>query len=297
MKLDAVDLFLEVVRTGSLSAAARATSVPVSTVSQRIAALEARLGVVLLRRTTRRLVLTDAGAAYHAVAARALAELRACEAELGDAAAGVSGTIRVGSTVALDEVLAPVIAGYLRAYPRVGVELHLSTRKADLIAEGIDVTIRTGRLRDDSALVARSLGTVVLQVVASTRYLTTHPPIRHPRDLDAHGVVSFVGTRGARLLRAGGSESYDVAISSRFAGNQVSSLCHYVTADLGLALVPVAFLSRALDAGLLSVVLPEWRAEGQPIHVVHHKQRVVSKRVRSFVDFLLERFPRARFVD
>lgn len=295
MNLDAVDLFLEVVRAGSFSAAARATGIPVSTVSQRIAALERRLGTVLLKRTTRRLALTDAGVAYHAVAARALAELRGCEAELSDAAAGVSGTIKVGSTIAMDDVLAPLIAGYLRAYPRMGVELHLSARNADLFAEGIDVAIRVGRLRDDSGLVARALGTVVLQLVASSRYLKAHPPIRHPRDLEAHSVVSFIGARGARLQHLRDREVRDVAISRRFAANQVSSLRHHAAAGLGVALVPVAFLARELDGGDLAVVLPEWRAEGQPIHLIHLKQRVVSKRVRSFIDFVREHFPRAQF--
>lgn len=295
MTLDAIDLFLEVVRAGSFSAAARATGVPISTVSQRIAALETRLGTLLLKRTTRRLALTDAGVAYHAVASRALAELRGYEAELSDAAAGVSGTIKVGSTIAMDDVLAPLIAGYLRANPRMGVELELTARNVDLFAEGIDVAIRVGRLRDDAGLVARALGAVVLQLVASRRYLRAHPTMRHPRDLDAHSVVSFIGHRAVRLHRLGEREVRDVAISTRFAANQVSSLRHHAAAGLGVALVPVAFLARELDDGDLAVVLPEWRAESQPIHLVHLKQRVVAKRVRSFIDFVLEHFPRAQF--
>ncbi|MDF2693676.1 MAG: hypothetical protein K0S65_2059 [Labilithrix sp.] len=297
MTLDAVDLFLEVVRTGSFSAAARATGIPVSTVSQRIAALEGRLGNALLKRTTRRLALTEVGITYHAVASRALAELRGYEAELTDAAAGLSGTIKVAGTIAMDDVLAPLLAGYLRAFPKMSVELHLDSRTADLFAEGIDVAIRVGRLRDDSGLVARPLGNLALQLVASPRYLKAHPPIRHPRDLEAHALFSFVGSRGARLQHTGDGEVSDLGISKRFAANQLSSLRHQAASGLGVALLPVAFLAREVENGDLAIVLPTWRGQAQPIHLVYLKQRIASKRLRSFVDFVLEHFPREQFAD
>ena len=294
MALDSVDLFLEVVRTGSFSGAARATGIPVSTVSQRIAALETRLGSTLLKRTTRRLALTEAGASYHEVAARALAELRGYEAELTDTAAGLSGKLKVASTIAMDDLLAPLLASYLEAYPNISLELHLSGRNADLFADGIDVAIRVGALRDDSGLIARSLGSAALQLVASPDYLRTHPPIGHPNDIDPQQLMSFAGYGSARLHHASG-ETCEVNISGRFTGNQLSSLRHQALASHGIALVPAAFLARELASGALVPVLAEWRGEAQPIHIVYLSQRIVSRRLRSFIDHVVAHFPRQLF--
>ncbi|MBB6470366.1 DNA-binding transcriptional LysR family regulator [Aminobacter lissarensis] len=296
MALDSVDLFLEVVRTGSFSGAARATGIPVSTVSQRIAALEARLGATLLKRTTRRLALTEAGAGYHAVAARALAELRGFEAELTDTAAGLSGKLKVASTIAMDDVLAPVLSGYLEAYPNMALELHLSGRNTDLFTDGIDVAIRVGALRDDSGLVARSLGAAALKLVASPDYLKAQPPIDHPNDIEAHQLISFAGYGTAQLHHANG-EACEVDIAGRFAGNQLSSLRHQAVAGHGIALVPAAFLARELASGELVTVLDDWRGEAQPIHIVYLAQRIVSKRLRTFIDHVVAHFPRRLFAD
>lgn len=294
MALDAVDLFLEVVRTGSFSGAARATGIPVSTVSERIAALETRLGTTLLKRTTRRLALTDAGAAYHDVASRALTELRGYEAELSDTAAGVSGKLRVASTIAMDDVLAPLITSYLGAFPDMSLELNLSGRNADLFAEGIDVAIRVGALRDDSGLVARGLGSVALQLVAAPSFLDAHAPIRRPEDIEAHELFSFAGFSTTRLQRKDG-EVRELSVAGCFAANQFSSLRYQAIAGMGVALVPAAFLKRELANGDLTMVLPDWRGEAQPIHVLYLNQRIVSKRVRSFVDHVVEHFPREQF--
>lgn len=296
MALDSVDLFLEVVRTGSFSGAARATGIPVSTVSQRIAALEARLGATLLKRTTRRLALTEAGAGYHAVASRALAELRGFEAELTDTAAGLSGKLKVASTIAMDDVLAPVLSGYLKAYPNMALELHLSGRNADLFTDGIDVAIRVGALRDDSGLVARSLGAAALKLVASPDYLKAHAPIDHPNDIEAQQLMSFAGYGTARLHHANG-EACEIDIAGRFAGNQLSSLRHQAVAGHGIALVPAAFLARELASGELVTVLDDWRGEAQPIHIVYLAQRIVSRRLRTFIDHVVAHFPRRLFAD
>lgn len=294
MTLDAVDLFLEVVRAGSFSGASRATGIPVSTVSQRIAALEARLGNTLLKRTTRRLALTEAGASYHEVASRALAELRGYEAELTDTAAGLSGKLRVASTIAMDDMLAPLLSSYLGAHPNMSLELNLSGRNADLFADGIDVAIRVGALRDDSGLVARSLGSAALQLVASPEYLGKHPPIGHPDDIAPSQLMSFAGYRTAQLQRADG-DVCELAIAGRFAGNLLSSLRHQAATGHGIALVPAAFLGRELASGELVTVLPEWRGEAQPIHIVYLRQRIVSRRLRSFIDHVVAHFPRQLF--
>jgi DNA-binding transcriptional LysR family regulator len=294
MALDSVDLFLEVVRTGSLSGAARATGIPVSTVSQRIAALETRLGSTLLKRTTRRLALTETGASYHEVASRALAELRGFEAELTDTAAGLSGKLRLASTIAMDDVLAPLLSSYLETYPKMSLELHLSGRNTDLFADGIDIAIRVGALRDDSGLVARALGSTAPELVASPGYLAAHAPISHPGDIDAGQLMSFAGHGTAQLRHANG-DVHELRIAGRFAGNQLSSLRHQAVAGRGIALLPAPFLSKELASGELVTVLPEWRGEAQPIHIIYLRQRIVSRRLRSFIDHVIAHFPRQLF--
>lgn len=294
MTLDAVDLFLEVVRAGSFSGAARATGVPVSTVSQRIAALEARLGTALIKRTTRRLALTEAGAAYHAVAAKALAELRGFEAGLAGEAAGLSGRLRVASTAAMDDVLAPLISGYLVAYPRMAVELVLGGRNADLFAEDIDIAVRFGALRDEAGLVARTIGNTAMQLVAAPHFLAGRGPVVHPRDLDSREIISFSGVADAGLSRPDG-ETVVMVIEGRFSANQFSSLRRQAIAGLGIALLPIAFVADDLASGELTVVLPDWRTAAEPIHIVYLKQRLVPKRLRAFVDHLVAHFPRDRF--
>lgn len=294
MTLDAVDLFLAVVRAGSFSGAARATGVPVSTVSQRIAALEARLGTTLIKRTTRRLALTEAGAAYHAVATKALAELRGFEAGLAGEAAGLSGRLRVASTAAMDDALAPLISGFLATHPQMAVELVLGGRNADLFADGIDIAVRFGALRDEAGLVAKSIGSTAMQLVAAQHFLAGYGPVAHPRDLDSLDVMSFTGVAEASLTRTRG-QSAVLAIEGRFSANQLSSLRRQALAGLGIALLPVAFVADELASGELTVVLPDWRTAPEPIHIVYLKQRIVPKRLRSFIDHLVGHFPRDRF--
>jgi DNA-binding transcriptional LysR family regulator len=181
-----------------------------------------------------------------------------------------------------------------RPYPNISLELHLSGRNADLFADGIDVAIRVGALRDDSGLIARSLGSAALQLVASPDYLRRHPPISDPGDIEATQLMSFAGYGSARLHHTSG-DTCEVNISGRFTGNQLSSLRHQAVAGHGIALVPAAFLARELASGALVPVLADWRGEAQPIHIVYLSQRIVSRRLRSFIDHVVAHFPRQLF--
>ena len=294
--LDGIDVFVRVVQAGTFSEAARQLGMPKSTVSLRVARLEKRLGVSLLKRTTRSVVPTEAGAAYFATATRVLAELRAAEESVTRAQDELRGTLRISTMGTGGGLIGDLVTAFLARYPRIGVELHLSEHRVDLLAENFDVALRIGRLGHDAGLVAKRIGTSYRKMFASPSYLARHPAIGHPRDLEGHQLLRPTGKHEIELVNERGAR-FRVPLGGRFSANRVTALRHQALAGIGIAHLPAGLATDDVRTGALCPVLPEWRSDLDPIHLVYPKQPFVPQRVRAFLEFTARTLSADAFTD
>jgi DNA-binding transcriptional LysR family regulator len=288
MDLNQAAVFVKVVQAGGFSAAARLLGLPTSTVSHRVAMLEKRLGVTLLQRTTRRLHLTDAGQVYFDHASAGLVQMFDAEAAVTEATAEPRGLLRVTAPVDIgDQILASILCKMRSQWPKVDVELVLMNRYVDLVAEGIDVAIRTGNLQD-STLIARHAGIARWMAYASPDYLAGTATIDSPQALRHHRCLQFTPL-GREIWTLYGSESsLTVPMSGQTIVNDIGLIMALTLAGEGVALLPVYLCRQACDEGRLVKVLPEWHAKADPIHVVYPRQRFMAPKLRAFIEVAVE---------
>ena len=287
-RLGEMEAFLQVVRQGSFAAAAKALRQTPSAVSRAVARLEARLGVALLRRTTRSLTLTPEGEAYRDQAADLMAELDAIERRLTRLSAEPSGRLRVNASVPYGtHVVLPVLPRFLAQYPRMSLDLALTDEVIDLPATQADVAIRIGPLRD-TRLRARSLGRSRMVVVAAPGYLAREGAPAHPDDLARHNCLNFSFRRsldtwpflidGAVVQRP---------VHGSFFGNSGEVVRLMALGGAGLARLARFHVDEDLAAGRLVPVLEEFSpGDAEDIHALYAGPERLSSRIRCFVDFL-----------
>lgn len=286
MDLNEAAVFVKVVQAGSFSAAARLLDLPTSTVSTRVARLEKRLGVTLLQRTTRRLHLTDAGELYFQHASAGLGHMLDAEAAVTESAGEPKGLLRVTAPADLgDHILAEIIALMHRHYPGVSIDMVLMDRYVDLVAEGVDVAVRTGNLKD-STLVAKHAGIARWAPFASPAYLAAAPALDSPQALRHNRCLQFtsLGKEGWMLSNPHGSVT--IPLPGQVMVNDVRVIRSMALAGEGIALLPTYLCRQDCAAGNLVRILPEWHAKSDPIHIVYPRQRFMPTRLRAFVDLV-----------
>ncbi|MET0391112.1 MAG: LysR family transcriptional regulator [Polyangiales bacterium] len=286
VSLDAVAIFVEVVKAKSFSEAARRLQLPKSTVSVRVAELETRLGIALLHRTTRKVTVTPAGEAYFVTAARSIAELQAAELEAAQAQAEPSGRLRITAPGADTGHVGDRIAEFLARHPRVSIELVMTDRKVDMLAENIDVAFRIGTLGDAPNLTARRIGYVHRALYASPDYLREHKPPTHPRELAAHALLLGKVEPELSLARNDGARA-SVRLQARFIANHPAGLRQQALRGHGIALLPSHMGDEDVRSSALRRVLPDWTTPSVPVSIVFPKQRYLPQRVRLFVDHVM----------
>lgn len=289
MDLNEVLIFARVAEVGSFAQAARELRMPKSTVSRKVSDLEARLGVRLLQRTTRKLSLTDAGRLYFDHAARIVAELEQAEVSVTRMQEVPRGLLRVTAPLGF-KFLACMVTDFLRLHPEVEVTMSCTDRVVDLVEEGFDLAIRAGALTD-SSLVARLLGHERWLVIASADYLEKHGAPAMPSELDSHSCIVFFGggmERTTWTLERDGT-SAQVNVPSRLVVNDIDMVKEAAVAGLGIAMLPTSRCIDDLRTKRLHRVLPEWQAPTTPIHVVYPSTRHLSPKVRVFIDHLRAR--------
>lgn len=290
--LNAVRVLVRVVQEGSFRGAARALGTPKTTISRKVAELEAQLGVQLLQRTTRTLALTDAGVAFVDEAEGAIARLDAAEAAVTELQSEPRGQVRVTTTVPLGErLLAPIVADFLVAYPRIEVLLHLTDRSVDLVAERFDVAVRAGAL-PDSSLVARLVGQSAYRVVASPEYLAQHGTPTRPAELTGHACLRF--TRAGAAARTTwpfghGKRVVEVPVDGRLVSDDFVVLRTAAERGLGIARLPILMVHEAVRAGRLVSLLDADAPPPTPIHCLHVGGGRLPSRTRVFLDFVYPR--------
>lgn len=279
--------FVEVVARGSLSAAARAEGIAPAMIGRRLDALEARLGVKLLQRTTRRLVLTDEGTAFLEDCQRILAEVGDAESAISEHSMRASGHLTVSAPAGFGRLhLAPLLPSFLAEHRDVTINLNLSDRVIDLVAEGVDVAIRIASL-DDSNLVGVKLADNRRVVVASPAYLKRHGQPRQLADLARHNClpISSEGSqRGWTFMDHG--KPVTLKVGGNMVCNDGAVLHGWALAGKGLAWRSMWEVAGQIASGELVTVLDEFAAPGNDIHAVFAQRRHLPLRIRAFVDFL-----------
>jgi len=289
-RFEAMRTLLAAVDGGSLSAASRTLNTPLPTISRRVSDLEAHLGAQLVVRTSRKLLLTEAGEAY-VVAARRLLD------DLGDAERAASGEYRaprgellVTAPIMFGKLhLAPIVHAFLAAYPDVSVRLVLSDSNIDIVEAHVDVAVRVGQL-PDSELVARQVGHIHWVLCASPDYIARRGEPKVPDDLADHDCIAFEGLQTRRQWRIGaGSSARSVTISPRFSVNTADAVVEAASAGLGIARVMSYQAASCVGACRLVPVLADLGYEPLPVHMVHRRQRSQPLKLRAFLDFVAPR--------
>lgn len=280
--LEGIDVFAQVVEAGSFTGAARRLRMPTTTVSARIARLEARLGVTLIQRTTRQLHVTPAGRAYYERCARALAEITQGERELTETAQEVSGLLRITAPADLaGTALAPVVEAYLAAYPKSRVDLIITNARLDLLAEGIDLAVRASRGLPDSSLVVRRFLTGALSFWASPGYLARHGTPATLADLAEHDFVRFAPAGERLTLHDGAGTTCEIALPARLVCDDLMNVRSFVERGLGIGLLP-DFMAKQSPQALLRV-LTDYQTQAAPVVFAYPAQRYVPRTVRAFM--------------
>lgn len=282
-------LFARVAELGSFSRAAERLGLPKSTVSRRIAALEALLGERLLQRTTRRQQLTDFGLLLLEHARQVVLEVDAVAALREQRQATPSGRLRVSMPSDFANLLlADTLAAFCALHPAITLELDLSPRRVDLLAEGFDVALRMGELPDDASLAARRLTVFGNGLYAAPGYLADHGDPACPEELLQHQAVRLLGRRGEPapwVLRCG-EQVWQGLPPGRISANSPELLIRMARAGAGIAAVPDWFAQPMLQRGELRRVLPDWQLPPHAAWAVFPGRKLMPARTRVFIDML-----------
>jgi DNA-binding transcriptional LysR family regulator len=286
-----MQMLVSVVEAGSISAAAERLNLAKSAVSRRLAELEARLGVSLIHRTTRRLNLTDSGRAYYARCVAILADVEEAESAASQAHGALRGTLKVALPLAFGLLhLAPLIQAFMTEHPDVRFELDFNDRQIDLMQEGFDLAIRIATLAD-SSLIARRLAPIRHLVCASPDYLTRHGTPQSAADLAQHVCLAYsnVHDPGLWSYRGPDGEPGQVRVPVRLAASSGEFLMRAAIAGEGLVQLPSFYVHEALRTRQLLPLLTDHVWPELAAYAVYPPTRHLSSRVRAFIDFLANR--------
>lgn len=294
-RLSTLAAFVTIADKGSFAAAAREHRVSPQAITRAVAALEARLGVRLLQRTTRSVRLTDEGALLLARCRQPLVELDDAERAVVGTGAEPQGSLVVTAPVVFGRMhVVPVVADLLRQHPRLVVRLILSDRFAHLVEEGIDVALRIGELAD-SALRAVKVGEVRRVLAASPAYLEARGTPSRIAELRNHDVIAFTGIAASNEWRFGHDSRASVQVSPRLFVNSADAAIGAAAAGLGICRVLSYQVTADVAAGRLRTVLDEAAPPAVPVNLVFHGARAGTPNVRSFLEAAKTRFRHAPF--
>jgi DNA-binding transcriptional LysR family regulator len=289
-RLTSMAVFVRVAEKGSFAAVAPEFSLSQTMVANHVRALEEALNARLLDRTTRRHALTEIGAAYLERCRDVLASVQAADHVAEALRAVPQGTLRISAPVTWGtHRLVPVLGAYMARHPGVRVELSLNDRVVDLAEEGFDCGFRSGDLAD-SRLIARPLQRALMRVAASRAYLDRHGVPATPRDLAGHALLGFAPWGADPVLRfERAGERVNVPVRGTLVINNGQALLAAAEAGIGIAVQADALLDPSIARGDLVVLLPDWQLPSRALHVVRLPEARPSAKLRTFVDFVVER--------
>ncbi len=291
-RLDDIEIFTRVIDAGGFSAAARAMGVSKSHISKRVRALEARLDTQLLRRSTRQLDLTEVGEAFYVRTTKVLADLQAAEETVAALQGRPVGTLRLSVPVSFGlRYLADAVADFLDAHPQLVVDMSFEDRKVHLLEDGFDMAIRVGSL-PDSSLMGRRLATMPAAVFGAPSFFERHGRPAHPNDLrDLPCLLySYQASGRAWSFRDAAGETLRVPVDGPLTTNHGDALLAAARRGLGATFAPAFLACDDVRSGALVPCLEDWCQHNGAVWAVYPPARHVAPKVRSFIDFLVDRF-------
>ncbi|AQW61432.1 LysR family transcriptional regulator [Vibrio owensii] len=291
-QLSAMRAFVRVVQTGSFSATGREMNTSQTTISKKVAALEKKIGVKLLARSSRDHALTPAGAKYYQTCVDILGELDEAEAEARSEVASPQGTIRISAPVAFGRILlAPIMAEFFQRYPDIKVDLQLSDQHTDLISDGIDVAIRAKQL-EDSTLIARHLFDNPMLVLAAPSYLQQHGEPKAPEDLKQHNCLVYSRMRDINVWSfTKQNQKHAVAVNGNFQSDNGDVLLEVALTGMGIVTLPIWMVEHHLKEGRLTQLMSDYTGQNLPFNAVYLQSRYTPLKVRCLIDYLKEKLP------
>jgi len=292
-RLQAMEVFVRVVDTGTFTRAAEVLHMPKATVTTLVQNLESHLRVKLLNRTTRRVSVTPDGAAYYERCMRILAEVEETESALGRTKLSPRGRLRVDVPAVFGRrVLVPALPDFFARYPEIRLELGCSDRPVDLLEEGVDCVVRGG-VQPDSTLVARRVGLLEFVACATPAYLERYGLPAHPGDLARHRCVNYFSAKTGRSYPwdfSKDGERLELDIAGFMALNDSEAYLEAGLAGLGIIRASTFLVRDAMADGRLNRVLADWQTDRVPVWIMYPQNRHLSAKVRVFVDWVAELF-------
>ncbi|CAE6967608.1 Bacterial regulatory helix-turn-helix protein [Vibrio sp. B1ASS3] len=291
-QLSAMRAFVRVVQTGSFSATGREMNTSQTTISKKVAALEKKIGVKLLARSSRDHALTPAGTKYYQTCVDILGELDEAEAEARSEVASPQGTIRISAPVAFGRILlAPIMSEFFQRYPDIKVDLQLSDQHTDLISDGIDVAIRAKQL-EDSTLIARHLFDNPMLVLAAPNYLQQHGEPKTPEDLKQHNCLVYSRMKDINVWSfTKQNQKHAVAVNGNFQSDNGDVLLEVALTGMGIVTLPIWMVEHHLKEGRLTQLMSDYTGQNLPFNAVYLQSRYTPLKVRCLIDYLKEKLP------
>lgn len=287
-----LETFVRIVDAGSITAAADQLDVAKSAVSRRLRDLEQRLGVQLLKRTTRRQSLTDSGRSFYQRSVRILEDLREAELLVSEEHCELAGPLRIAAPLSFGHRhLAPAVEDFARRHPEIEFDLDLNDRQVSLLEEGFDLAVRIANL-EDSSFIARRIAKTEHVVCASPAYLEAEGVPERPEDLLEHRclVYSNSPSPGSWTYQAADGTTGSIDVPQTLRASSGDFLADLAGRGRGIAMEPDFIVHEAVESGALIPLLTEWSWPKLNVYTLYPPTRFVSRRVRDFIDFLGERF-------
>ncbi|MEK9620737.1 MAG: LysR family transcriptional regulator [Alphaproteobacteria bacterium] len=291
-QIEEIRAFVMVVETGSLTQAAERLGIAVSAVSRRLKDLELRLGAPLIQRTTRRMYLNEVGQGFYDRCKAVLDELEAAQQEVLNSGGALNGVLRISTPLSFGVThMSSAIAQFMHAHPEVRIEMDLSDKRVDLVAEGFDLAIRIGVL-SDSSLIAKKITEVKKTPCAAPDFLERYPKITKPEDLAALPALIYSNDRTPTdwPYTSPEGKSGVIRMTSRLTASNGDVLREAAIAGLGVGCLPNFLHYDAINNGLLRPVLADYDWTGLDVFAVYPKTTILPKRTRAFVDFMAARY-------
>lgn len=287
-RLDAMRILLRVADRGSFSAASRDLGVPLATVSRKVNELEAHLGAKLLVRTTRKVALTDTGAAYMASARKILEDIEETERIASGEFHAPRGELTLTAPVFFGRLhILPIVIDFLAAHPEINVRLLLSDRNLHLLDDHVDMAVRIGRL-PDSTMIATSIGSMRTVVCASPKLIDAYGMPGRPADMAALPCVNFefLSPAASWLFRSTETgQSFDVALSPRLSASTAEAAVEAAVRGVGATRVLHYQCAEQVRDGALRIILKDHEVEPIPVHLIHAARGTLPSKMRVFLDF------------
>ncbi len=287
MSLEGIDVFVKVIQMGSFTKAAKAMNRPVTTISDKVAQLEKRLGVTLIHRTTRQLRLTSAGEIYFRKCEQAILDFEGAEQDLSSVKIEPQGRLRISMAVDVGHTIATnLVSRFIAQYPKVKVELNVTNRMVDLVSEGVDLAIRVGSLKD-SAFRSRKYLETTASFFASPELIKKYGVVQTPKQLEKYPYVRFFldSENGVEIHR--GKEKLKVNLKYKITADDLETVKKLVLNSEGVGLIPSYICEKEEKNGSLVRLLPEWSRGKIILSFVYPPTKFVSPNVKAFIDLAL----------